>query len=164
MIEEVLHPSNMMRALGQVVSNKGSAGIDGMSVAGLEVHFRNNRRELERSVREGSYLPQALLGVEIPKSNGKKRRLGIPAVPDRLLQQAVGQVLCNHYEMEFEDYSYGFRPNRNAQQAVQRSLSYINEGNSWIVDMDLQNFFDEVDHRLLLQILYRKIKCPSTLR
>jgi group II intron reverse transcriptase/maturase len=164
MIEEVLHPSNMMRAPGQVVSNRGSAGIDGMSVAGLEVHFRSIRKELERSVRAGSYLPQAVLGVEIPKSNGKKRQLGIPAVLDRLLQQAVGQVLCNHYEMEFEEYSYGFRPNRNAQQAVQRSLSYINEGNSWIVDMDLQNFFEEVDHSLLLQILYRKVKCPQTLR
>jgi group II intron reverse transcriptase/maturase len=164
MIEEVLHPSNLMRALGQVVSNKGSAGVDGMRVSELEVHFRTNRKELEHSVREGSYLPQAVLGVEIPKSNGKKRQLGIPSVLDRLLQQAVGQVLCNHYEMEFEDYSYGFRPNRNAQQAVLRSLSYINEGKNWIVDMDLKNFFDEVDHSLLLEILYRKVKCRPTLR
>jgi group II intron reverse transcriptase/maturase len=164
MIEEVLHPSNLMRALGQVVSNKGSAGIDGMRVIELGDHFRAVRKDLERSVREGSYHPQAVLGVEIPKGNGKFRRLGIPTVLDRLLQQAVGQVLCNHYEMEFEEFSYGFRPNRNAQQAVQRSLSYINEGKSWIVDMDLQNFFDEVDHSLLLEILYRKIKCRPTLR
>jgi hypothetical protein len=119
---------------------------------------------LESSVREGSYLPQALPGVEIPKANGKKRQPGIPTVSDRLLQQAVSQVLSNRYGMEFEDYSCGFRPNRNAQQAVLRSLSYINEGNNWIVDMDLQNFFDEVDHSLLLQILYRKVKCPQTLR
>jgi group II intron reverse transcriptase/maturase len=164
MIEEVLHPSNLMRALGQVVSNKGSAGIDGMGVNGLSDHFRTVRKELETSVREGSYLPQAVPGVEIPKANGKKRQLGIPSVLDRLLQQAVAQVLCNHYEMEFEDYSYGFRPNRNAQQAVLRSLSYINEGKNWIVDMDLQNFFDEVDHSLLLEILYRKVKCRQTLR
>jgi group II intron reverse transcriptase/maturase len=164
MIEEVLHPSNLMRALSQVVSNKGSAGIDGMSVNRLGEHFRAIRKEFESSVREGSYLPQAVLGVEIPKANGKKRQLGIPTVSDRLLQQAVGQVLCNHYEMEFEDYSYGFSPNRNARQAVLRSLSYINEGKSWITDMDLQNFFDEVDHSVLLQILYRKVKCRQTLR
>jgi retron-type reverse transcriptase len=81
-----------------------------------------------------------------------------------MLQQAVGQVLCNHYEMEFEDYSYGFRPNRNAQQAVLRSLEYINTGHHWIVDMDLKSFFDEVNHSILLQLLYRKVKCRTTLR
>jgi group II intron reverse transcriptase/maturase len=164
MIEEVLHPSNLMRALKQVVSNRGSAGVDGMSVNELEGHFRLRRKELERSIRRGCYLPQAVLGVEISKPGGKVRRLGIPTVLDRLLRQAVGQVLCNHYEMEFEEYSYGFRPNRNAHQAVLRSQSYINSGRSRIVDMDPENFFDEVDHRILLQILYRKIKCRQTLR
>jgi group II intron reverse transcriptase/maturase len=164
MIEKVLHPLNLMRVLKQVVSNKGSAGVDGMSVSELKGSFRSRRKEVESMIRTGSYLPQAVLGVEIPKPGGKVRRLGIPTVLDRLLQQAVGQVLCNRYEMEFEEYSYGFRPNRNAQQAVLRSLPYINRGKSWIVDMDLENFFDEVDHRLLLQILYRKIKCRQTLR
>jgi group II intron reverse transcriptase/maturase len=90
--------------------------------------------------------------------------LGVPTVSDRMLQQAVGQVLCNHYEMELEEYSYGFRPNHRAHQAVLRSLSYINGGNDWIVDMDLKNFFDEVDHSILLELLYRKIKCGQTLR
>jgi group II intron reverse transcriptase/maturase len=164
MIEEVLHPANLMRAHRQVVSNKGSAGVDGMKVEELYEHFRTNRETIRQSLREGTYMPPPILGVEIPKSNGKVRLLGVPTVTDRMLQQAVGQILCNHYEMEFEDYSYGFRPNRNAQKAVLRALEHINTGHNWIVDMDLKSFFDEVDHCLLLQLLYRKVKCRMTLR
>jgi RNA-directed DNA polymerase len=100
----------------------------------------------------------------IPKSNGKTHLLGIPTVIDRLLQQAVRQVIAIKFEMEFEDYSYGFRPNRNARQAVLKSQEYINSGYQHIVDIDLKSFFDEVDHCILLQLLYRKIKCPLTLR
>jgi group II intron reverse transcriptase/maturase len=115
-------------------------------------------------VRGGTYLPKPILGVEIPKGGGKMRRLGVPVVMDRMLQQALGQVLSSRYDMEFEEYSYGFRPNRNAHQAVLRAQGYINSGNQWIVDMDLKNFFDEIDHCVLLQILYRKVKCRKTLR
>lgn len=164
MIEEVLHPSNMMRACRQVVKNKGSAGIDGMGVESLYDFFRSNREELENSMREGRYLPQPVLGVEIPKGGGKVRQLGIPTVLDRMLQQAVAQILCNHFETEFGEYSYGFRPNKNAHQAVRRSLEYINSGYGRIVDMDLKTFFDEVDHCVLLQLLYSKVKCDKTLR
>lgn len=164
MIEEVLHPSNLMRACRQVVRNKGVSGVDGMAVDELYAHLRMNRKEIESSLREGRYLPHAIKGIEIPKSGGKTRLLGIPTVMDRMLQQAVGQVLCNYYDVEFEDYSYGFRPNRNAQQAILRAQDYINGGNSWIVDIDLKSFFDEVDHCILLQILYRKIKCRQTMR
>jgi group II intron reverse transcriptase/maturase len=164
MIEQVLHPHNLMRAYKQVVSNKGSSGIDCMEVTELKSYLRLNRTRLEQRIREGQYLPQPILGIAIPKSNGGMRLLGVPTVVDRLLQQAVGQILCNVYDFSFEDFSYGFRPNRNAQQAVHRSLSYINSGFSWVVDIDLKNFFDEVDHCLLLQILYRKIKCRQTLR
>lgn len=153
-----------MRAYRQVVSNKGSSGVDGMSVNELYQYLSENREGIESELRNGTYLPQAILGVEIPKSNGKRRLLGIPTVVDRLLQQAVGQVIAIRFEMEFEDSSYGFRPNRNAQQAVQKAQEYINEGYQHIVDIDLKNFFDEVDHCIVLQLLYRRVKCPLTLR
>ena len=164
MIEQVLNRQNMMRAYSQVKRNKGAAGVDGMTVEELYTYLTNNRESLESSLRNGTYLPQSIRGVEIPKSNGKVRLLGIPTVIDRLLQQAVGQVLANRFEMEFEDYSYGFRPNKNAQQAVLKAQEYINSGLQDIVDIDLKSFFDEVDHCILLQLLYRKVKCPLTLR
>jgi len=164
MIEQVLNRNNVMRAYRQVVSNKGSAGVDGMTVKELYKYLTKNRESIETELRQGKYLPQAILGVEIPKSNGKTRLLGIPTVADRLLQQAVAQVIAIKFEMEFEDSSYGFRPNRNAQQAVLKAQEYINSGYQHIVDIDLKNFFDEVDHCILLQILYRKVKCPLTLR
>ena len=164
MIEQVLNRNNMMRAYRQVLSNQGSAGVDGMSVKGLYVHLSKNREQIESDIRSGKYLPQPVLGVEIPKSNGKTRLLGVPAVTDRMLQQAVGQVLAIKFELDFEDYSYGFRPNRNAQQAVIKALEHINAGYQHIVDIDLKNFFDEVDHCILLQLLYRKVKCRLTLR
>jgi group II intron reverse transcriptase/maturase len=164
MIEQVLNPNNMMRAYRQVVSNKDSAGVDGMSVKGLYVHLSKNREQIESDIRSGKYLPQPILGVEIPKSNGKTRLLGVPTVTDRILQQAVGQVLAIKFELDFEDYSYGFRPNRSAQQAVIKALEHINTGNQHIVDIDLKSFFDEVDHCILLQQLYRKVKCRLTFR
>ena len=164
MIEEVLNRQNMMRAYYQVKRNKGAAGVDGMMVGELYTYLTNNRESIETALRNGTYLPQSIRGVEIPKSNGKVRLLGIPTVVDRLLQQAVGQVLANRFEMEFEDYSYGFRPNRNAQQAVLKAQQYVNSGLQHIVDMDLKSFFDEVDHCILLQLLYRRVKCPLMLR
>jgi group II intron reverse transcriptase/maturase len=126
--------------------------------------LQTHRERIKASIREGSYLAQPIRGVEIPKSNGKKRLLGVPTVVDRMLQQAVGQILCNYYDMDFADNSYGFRPGRNAHQAVLRAKDYINSGNTCIVDIDLKTFFDEVDHCLLLQILYRKVKCRQSLR
>jgi RNA-directed DNA polymerase len=164
MIEQILNRRNIMRAYYQVLSNKGSAGVDGMQVKDLSEHLKNNREQIESEIRQGRYLPQAILGVKIPKSNGKTRLLGIPTVTDRLLQQATGQVVAAYFEVDFEDYSYGFRPNRNAQQAVLKAQEYINAGFNHIVDIDLKSFFDEVDHCILLQLLYRKIKCPLTLR
>ncbi|MEI6577796.1 MAG: group II intron reverse transcriptase/maturase [Bacteroidota bacterium] len=164
MIEQVLNRRNITQAYRKVRSNKGSPGVDGMTVQELYDYLTKNRERIESEIRQGKYLPQAIRGVAIPKSNGKTRLLGIPTVLDRLLQQAVGQVIAIKFEMEFEDYSYGFRPNRNAQQAVLKSLEYINSGYRHIVDIDLKTFFDEVDHSILLQLLYRKIKCPLTLR
>ena len=164
LIEQVINRNNMMRALQQVRQNKGSAGVDRMPVSELYDHLTKNRESIEQSLLNGTYLPQPILGVEIPKGNGKTRLLGVPTVVDRMLQQAVGQVLANRFEMEFEDYSYGFRPNKNALQAVLKALEYINNGYQDIVDIDLKSFFDEVDHCILLQLLYRKVKCPLTLR
>ena len=153
-----------MQALRHVVSNKGSAGMDGMPVKDLYAYLAENRERIESELRSGTYLTQPIRGVAIPKGNGKTRLLGIPTVVDRMLQQAVAQVIAIRFEMEFEDYSYGFRPNRNAQQAVLKAQEYINSGYHHIVDIDLKSFFDEVDHCILLQLLYRKIKCPLTLR
>ena len=153
-----------MRALSHVVLNKGSAGMDGMPVQDLYAYLTQNRERLESEIRLGKYLPLPIRGKAISKGNGKTRLLGIPVVVDRMLQQAVSQAIAIRFEMEFEDYSYGFRPNRNAQKAVLKAQEYINSGFVHIVDIDLKTFFDEVDHSILLQLLYRKVKCPLTLR
>jgi group II intron reverse transcriptase/maturase len=164
MIAEVLKRKNLYKACRQVVRNKGSAGIDGMSVLGLTEHLEANRDSIMTSVLNHTYVPVAILGVEIPKGNGKTRLLGIPTVADRWLQQAVSQILVSKFELNFEDYSYGFRPEKNVQQAVSQALKYINDGYQDIVDIDLKGFFDEVDHMVLLQLIYKKVKCPTTLR
>jgi group II intron reverse transcriptase/maturase len=164
MIEKVIGRKNVLQAYRQVMSNQGSAGIDGMKVNQLWNYLNENRNTIVTAVRNGSYLPQPILGVAIPKSNGKIRLLGIPTVADRLLQQAVSQVMSPLFELEFSEHSYGFRPNRNAHQALQQAQKNIHEGYDHIVDIDLKNFFDEVDHVLLLQLIYRKVKCPRTLR
>lgn len=164
MIEQVVHPYNLQRALRQVIVNKGSAGVDGRKTTELTDYFRENKSDILQSLKEGRYLPQPILGVEIPKGNGKTRLLGVPTVTDRLLQQAVSQALMPKYENEFSVHSYGFRPNKNARQAVGKALEYIHEGYTFIVDIDLKTFFDEVDHCLLLNLLHQKVKCPITLR
>lgn len=154
----------MLRAMYQVQKNHGSAGVDHMPVTKLTELMSIDNKVLTAEVRAGNYLPQAILGVEIPKGGGRMRLLGIPTVTDRLLQQAVLQVISARFEFEFSDNSYGFRPNKNLHQAVMKAQGYINEGFQNIVDIDLKTFFDEVDHRYLMQLLYRKIKCPVTLR
>ena len=135
-----------------------------MSVNELKPYLDEKRDELTALIRQGEYYPQPIRGKEIPKSNNKKRLLGIPTVVDRMLQQAVVRIIMPQYEYMFSGYSYGFRPERNTHQAIQKSQSYINSGYQHIVDIDLKGFFDEVDHCLLLQILYRKIKCRDTMR
>lgn len=135
-----------------------------MPVTKLSELLAIDKEELTTTVRSGKYLPQAILGVEISKGKGKTRLLGIPTVTDRLLQQAVLQVITARFEYGFSDSSFGFRPNRSVQQAVLKAQDYINEGFQHIVDIDLKTFFDEVDHTYLLQLLYRKIKCRETMR
>jgi len=164
MIKEIVKHSNLDKACKNVQRNRGSSGVDGMSVSHLKEHLKSNRESLVSCLLDDSYLPQPILGVVIPKANGKTRQLGVPTVVDRMLQQAVSQVMVQKFEGEFKDYSYGFRPRKNANQAVLQSQKYINEGYQHIVDIDLKNFFDEVEHYVLLQLIFRKVKCPSTLR
>ena len=128
MIEQVLQPKNLERALQQVISNKGSAGIDGMKVSELTDYMRNNKAQLMQEIKEDKYLPAFIRGKEIPKGGGKTRLLGIPTAVDRMLQQAVSQSIMYEFDKEFAETSYGFRPNKNARQAVAKSLEYIHDG------------------------------------
>lgn len=164
MIEKILSNRNIGKACKQVVSNQGSAGVDGMSVEILSTHLKTNWKHIATAIVHQRYLPQPILGVEIPKENGKKRLLGIPTVVDRLLQQAAHQVISPKFEFEFKEHSYGFRPQKNAHQAIQQAQKNIHEGYDQIIDIDLKSFFDEVDHGILLQLLHSKVKCPITLR
>ncbi len=163
MIEQVLHPRNLTKAYYKVVRNKGSAGVDGMTVYELGSFRETNRVNLVTKILKKEYDFQPIRGVEIPKSNGKTRLLGVPTVVERWLQQAVSQQLATKFELNFEDESYGFRPQRNLHKAVQQSLKLINDGFQDIVDIDLKGFFDEVPHYKLLQLIYNKVKCLTTL-
>lgn len=163
MIEKVIHPKNLTKAQHKVVGNKGSAGVDGMKVSEMKSFIDNNRDQLIISILNRTYQPKPIKGVEIPKNNGKTRLLGVPTVVDRWLQQAVGRQLAAKFELAFEDDSYGFRPQKNLHQAVRKALKHINDGYQDIVDIDLKSFFDKVAHYKLLQLIYNKVKCPTTL-
>src|SRR5688572_3189030 len=141
MIEKILSRKNIHSACKQVMSNQGSSGVDGMCVKSLPRYLKENLKRITTAILEDSYVPQSILGVEIPKGNGKTRLLGIPTVVDRLLQQAVGQVISPKFELEFKEHSYGFRPDRNAHQAVQQAQKNIHAGYDHIVDIDLKSFF-----------------------
>jgi group II intron reverse transcriptase/maturase len=164
MIEQILRRENLLRAMYKVQKNHGSAGVDHMPVMKLSDLLSIDKEYLTERVRSRKYLPQPILGVEIPKGNGNMRLLGIPTVTDRMLQQAVLQVMMARFEFDFSDSSFGFRPKKNLHQAVLKAQGYINDGFQHIVDIDLKIFFDEVDHCYLLQLLYRKVKCRETLR
>jgi len=164
LIVKILQSKNLYKAYRRVLSNGGACGVDGMEVGELRKYLLTHQTDLVREILANDYLPQAIRGVEIPKSTGSKRLLGIPTVVDRWLQQAVSQQLMTRFELEFSDFSYGFRPKKNMQQAVKQSLAYINEGYGDIVDIDLHKFFDEVAHYKILQLIYERVKCSSTLR
>jgi len=164
MIAEVLSKENLTVAYQQVLKNKGAAGIDGRSVDDLSLFLREHWHSIKHQVENGSYQPAPILGVEIPKKNGKTRLLGIPTVVDRVLHQALHQRLSPVFEPDFQRHSYGFRPNRNAHQAITQALENINDGYQDIIDIDLKSFFDEVNHELLMTLIYRRVKCSLTLK
>jgi RNA-directed DNA polymerase len=164
MIEKVLKGKNIKQAIRQTVSNKGTSGVDKMPVTELKEYFETHQNKLFTNIINHKYKPNAIRGVEIPKPNGKTRLLGVPTVIDRTLQQAVSQAIMPLFELDFHENSYGFRPQKNAQQAIHQAKKNIEEGYKRIVEIDLKSFFDEVDHAILLQLIYRKVKCPTTLR
>ena len=158
LLEFILSPANLNAAYKKVKSNKGSGGIDGMSTEGLLPYLREHGPELVASLREGTYKPNPVRRVEIPKANGKKRGLGIPTVVDRVVQQAISQVLEVLYEPQFSETSYGFRPHRGAHKALLKCGEYIEQGYVFTVDMDLEKFFDTVSHSKLIEVLSRTVK------
>jgi len=164
MLEEILDIRNVTKALKQVTANKGAGGIDGMQTDELRDYLNANWQTLRASVLEGSYKPQPVTKVEIPKPQGGTRMLGIPTVMDRLLQQAIAQWLGYHYEPEFSAYSYGFREKRNAHQAVFQARQNLNEGYERVVELDLEKFFDKVHHDRLMSTLAKKITDKGTLK
>src|SRR6478752_6049155 len=164
MLEEILDRRNIEKALESVEANKGASGVDNMPWDMLRPHIGANWQQMRKSILEGSYRPQPVREVEIDKPSGGKRKLGIPSVIDRMLQQAIAQWLMPKYEESFSDRSYGFRPNRSAHQAVLLAQSYLNEGKTWVIEFDLENFFDKVNHDRLMSILSRKVEDKRTLK
>lgn len=163
MLEEILNRRNIEKALEQVERNKGAEGVDGMKWNELRPYINTNWRALRRSILKGSYKPSTVRKVEIEKAGGGTRKLGIPTVLDRMLEQAVTQWLAPIYEPKFSDRSYGYRPGRNAHQAVKQAEQYLNEGKTWIIEMDLAQFFDRVNHDKLMGKLRKEITDKGTL-
>ena len=158
LLEEILEPSNMNLAYKRVKANKGSYGVDGMTVNELLQFLKQNSKQLRQSLLEGKYNPQPVRRVEIPKADGGTRLLGIPTVVDRVIQQSIAQILSPMYERKFSKTSYGFRPNKSAKEAVLKCKEYIDTGYKWAVDIDLAKYFDTVNHDKLMRLLSETIK------
>ena len=158
LLEQILSPSNLNAAYKQVRRNKGAGGVDRMDVGSLKDYLVRGKEELITSIERGKYRPNPVRRVEIPKENGKRRELGIPTVVDRVIQQGIAQQLSLLYEPEFSPESFGFRPKRSAHQALSKCRDYITEGYKYAVDIDLERFFDTVNHSKLTEVLSRKIK------
>jgi len=163
-LDQVLSGRNILRATKQVVSNKGAPGIDGMTVDQYEAHHRRHWRSIAEHIRAGSYIPAPVRRVDIPKPNGGTRMLGIPTVQDRVIQQAIAQILVEAYDLHFSNSSYGFRPGRSALEAIEQASRYIKEGKNWVVEMDLEKFFDTVNHDRLMARLAKRIKDKALLK
>lgn len=162
LLDKILSRNNMLEAYKQVKSNKGSAGINGVTIEQMDDYLHQNWRETKQLIKERSYKPQPVLRVEIPKPNGGVRNLGIPTAMDRMIQQAIVQVLSPLCEKHFSEYSYGFRPNRSCETAIVQLLEYLNDGYEWIVDIDLEKFFDTVPQDRLMSLVHNIIQDGDT--
>ena len=164
LLEAILDRDNLNRAYKRVKSNHGAAGIDGMSVEEALPWLKEHREELLQSIRDGSYKPSPVRRKEIPKPDGGVRKLGIPTVVDRVIQQGIAQKLQNIWEPQFSDSSYGYRPKRSGQQAIEKVKEYAEEGYRYAVSVDLSKYFDTLNHELLMNLLHRKIQDMRILR
>ena len=163
LMEVILRDENLDEAMKRVKSNKGVPGVDKMLVDEIDAYFETNRETIKKQILEKKYKPQPVKRVYIPKPNGKKRPLGIPTVVDRVIQQAVAQELSRIYDETFSDNSFGFRPHRSAQNAMMRTLDYLNEGYEWVIDLDIEAYFDTVNHDKLISILRERVFDSATL-
>ncbi|MED4046515.1 group II intron reverse transcriptase/maturase, partial [Priestia aryabhattai] len=164
LLEKVLSRENLLVALERVERNKGSAGIDSVSTEQLRDYIREHWLTIKEQIMKGTYKPSPVRRVEIPKTDGGVRLLGIPTVIDRLIQQAILQVLTPIFDPHFSESSFGFRPNRSAHDAMRQAQSYISEGYRFVVDMDLEKFFDRVNHDILMSRVARKVKDKALLK
>lgn len=163
LIEVILSKENLNRAYKKVIANKGASGVDGVTVEELGAYIRENKDEIIESIRNRTYMPKPVRRVYIPKDNGKQRPLGIPTALDRTIQQAIAQPITDIYEEIFSEYSYGFRPGRSCHDAIRQALCYLNDGYEWVVDIDIEQFFDKVNHDKLIQILREQVNDSTTL-
>lgn len=163
-LEAVLSRENLKAAWMAVKANRGSAGVDGMGIEATLEHLRKHWDSIAGKLQAGKYRPAAVKAVDIPKASGGSRRLGIPNVQDRLIQQAIHQSLSPLWEEEFSDHSYGFRPGRSAHDAIRAAQEFVNSGKTWVVDIDLKSFFDEVNHDILMNRVKEKVKDKRLLR
>lgn len=162
LLEHILSSGNMLVALNKVKANKGAGGVDGISTKEIDQYLKDNWVEIKDKIRQRKYKPKPVRRVEIPKPNGGVRNLGIPTIVDRVIEQAIAQVLTPIAEPHFSDNSYGFRPNRRAQQAIVKLLEYFNNGNIYVVDIDLEKFFDNVPQDKLMTLVHNLINDPDT--
>lgn len=163
LIDVITSKENLNKAYKKVKANKGAGGVDGMEVEELGTYIRENKDIIIQSIRNRTYMPKPVRRVYIPKDNGKKRPLGIPTVLDRVIQQAIAQPIIEIYEAIFSEYSYGFRPGRSCHDAIKQALDYLNEGYEWVIDIDIEQFFDKVNHDKLIQILREQVNDSTTL-
>ena len=163
LIEKILSEDSIDEAIEKVVSNKGAAGVDSMTTAEVESYYFTHGFEIITQIKNKIYKPLPVRRVYIPKPNGKKRPLGIPAVKDRVIQQSLAQALSDIYEPHFSEYSYGFRKGRSQHDAMNKVLEYLNEGYEWVIDLDIEKYFDTVNHDKLVSILRERVKDDITL-